>query len=106
MIGLTNNNLYDFLQTEIADHLELPDKFRCNLIEKENDHDFWEELSEYLDCFRICDICHKPMIEGYYMDGTHYCSEACLQKDYTKAEVAELCTDDSNEYYYSVWYEN
>ncbi len=101
MKELTNKDIYDFLQKEIAEHPEIPNQLRCTLTEKENDQKFWEELNEYLDCFRICDTCHKPMIEGYYMDGTHYCSEACLYKDYTEQEVKEFCTVDNGEYYYS-----
>lgn len=105
MKELKNKDILDFLKQEIAEHSEIPERFRCNLAEKENDADFWEDLSEYLDCFRICDVCHKPMIEGYYICDTHYCSENCAHTDYTDKEIEELCQD-SDENYYSVWYED
>lgn len=106
MKELTNKDVYDFLEEEIACHPKLSDKFGGNLKEHEGDDEFWEELSENLDCFTICDICGKPMIEGYIMNGSHYCSDACLHEDFSDEQIAELCTDDNDECYYTNWYED
>ena len=106
MKELTNKDTYDFLQAEIACHPELDERFRGELRLHENDDLFWEELNEKLDCFSICDVCGRPMIEGYIMCGSHYCSDTCLHEDYTKEQVEELCTDDNSECYYTNWYEN
>ncbi len=111
MKELTNKNIYEFLAAEIALHPELDDMFRCDLREQEHDEMFWEELLDEFsamgdDCFTICDVCGKPMIEGYVMGGSHYCSEACLHADYTEEEVVRLCADDNDECYYTTWYED
>lgn len=106
MKEFTNKDIYDFLTEEIACHPELSDKFGCNLKEHEGDDVFWEELSESLDCFTICDICGKPMIEGYIMNGSHYCSDTCLLEDFSDEQIAELCTEENDECYYTNWYED
>lgn len=106
MKDLKNKDIYNFLKDEIACHLELKEQFDCDLREQEDNELFWEELSEHLDCFTICDVCHKPMIVGYYMDGSHYCSDACVHQDYTSEEIERLCTNDNDDYYYTNWYEN
>lgn len=106
MKELTNKDVYDFLEEEIACHPKLSDKFGGNLKEHEGDNEFWEELSDNLDCFTICDICGKPMIEGYIMNGSHYCSDACLHEDFSDEQIAELCREDNDECYYTNWYED
>lgn len=106
MKDLSNKEIYNFLEQEIALHPEIPNKCKCNIQEKENDAYFWEELNGYLDCFRICDVCKKPMIEGYYLNGTHYCSDKCAHLDFTDEEIKDLCQDDNSDNYYSVWYED
>lgn len=37
---------------------------------------------------RVCDECGKIMVEGYCIDGgmEYYCSDACLNKNYTKEQ--------------------
>lgn len=106
MKELTNKDVYNFLQKEIALHPELEKHFGGLLLEHEDDEQFWEELSENLDCFRICDVCGKPMIEGYVMNGSHYCSEACLHTEYSDEEIQALCTENNDECYYTNWYED
>ena len=108
---LTNNDVFDFLAKEIAHYPELDEVFSCDLHEHEDDKPFWEELQCELEefesyCFTICDVCGKPMIEGYVMCGKHYCSDECLHTKYTQEEVDALCEDDNDECYYTVWYEN
>ena len=108
---LTNKDVYDFLQKEIACHPELIEQFGGDLVEHEGDEEFWEQLLEALEdigvyCFKICDACGKPMIEGYTMLGSHYCSETCLHEDYTDEQLEKLLTDDNTECYYTNWYED
>lgn len=63
---------------------------------------FWEQLGEHLDCFRVCDECGRPMIEGYVVDGgAVYCSEICLNK-----HISEYDFTDNGDTYYTVWYED
>lgn len=111
MKELTNKDVYDFLEKEITLHPDLDDMFTCNLREHENDEIFWEELLEEFEaldnyCFTICEKCGRPMIEGYTMQGSHYCSDACLHEDYTEEQIEQLCTEDNDECYYTVWYED
>ena len=65
-----------------------------------------ENLSEELDCFRICDECGKPMIEGYVVDGCNtYCSEDCLHKHITEDEFLSLFDNGNGDTYWTTWYE-
>lgn len=106
MKNLKNKDIYDFLKEEIACHPELKEQFYCDLKTQEDNVVFWEELSEHLDCFTICDVCHKPMITGYIMNGCHYCSDNCVHQDYTEEETESLCKNDNDECYYTNWYED
>ena len=36
---------------------------------------------------RCCKVCGKPMSDGYYCDDQFYCSDECLHKDHTQAEL-------------------
>lgn len=61
----------------------------------------------YMDCFRICDECGKPMIEGYVVDGCDaYCSDECLHKHLTDKEFDHLYNDGSGDTYWTTWYED
>lgn len=107
MKELNNDDVYDFLQREIACHVPLEEQFGGNLKNREFDHDFWEELSEHLDCFRICKICGEPMIVGYCIDGANtYCSDECLRHDYTVEEFEALYNNGEGNSYYTTWYED
>lgn len=106
-----NHYILEFLTKEIAFHTELPDMFRCDLKLHADDKLFWEELLNEFEklgvyCFTICDVCGRPMIEGYSMTGSHYCSDDCLHNDFTEEQVKNLCTDDNDEHYYTTWFEN
>lgn len=106
MKELTNKDTYTFISKELSFYSKLPQYTPEELKAKKNEEDFWVDLNEQLDCFTICDICGKPMIEGYIMNGSHYCSEACLYEDFTEEEATELMQDVNDECYYTVWYEN
>ena len=105
-MDFSNNNIYHFLKEEISFHSELKELLNCDLESQKDNAEFWEDLNEHLDCFTICDICSKPMIEGYVMNGTHYCSEDCLLTDYTNEEVNALCNNNNSDCYYTNWYED
>ena len=106
MKELTNADTYNFISKELTCHPELTQYSPEELKSHENDKKFWEKLWEDVDGFSICDHCGKPMLEGYSMDGTHYCSKNCVLEDYTKEELKELCGVANSEYYYTNWYED
>ena len=102
-----NNKVYDFLIEECKLTPGLWKKFGTGLMVHTTDAVFWEDLSEQLDCFRICDECGKPMIEGYVIDGCDtYCSEECLHEHVTDEEYNELYDDGSGDTYWTTWYED
>lgn len=39
-------------------------------------------LEELLpDNLRFCDVCGRPFTQGYRVEGAHYCSEECMDRD-------------------------
>lgn len=103
----TNEDVYIFLTEECQCILELWEKFGEGIISHTNDIDFWNLLSEHLDCFRICDECGKPMIVGYVVDGSDtYCSEECLHKHLTDEEYKKLYDNGDGDTYWTTWYED
>ena len=99
--------VYDFLIEECKLIPSLWNKFGKGLISHTTDVDFWEELGEQLDCFRICNECGRPMIEGYVIDGRDtYCSEECMHKHCSDEEFYELYDDGNGDTYWTSWYEN
>lgn len=96
---------YSFLSKEIAKHPEMHQWTSEELLAKETDYDFWDLLSEQLDCLRICDACHRPMIEGFCIDGgnEHYCSEDCLHRFYTDEEYLTMYNNGNGDSYWTVW---
>lgn len=104
----TNNDIYEFLHKEMTLAKVMPDMTIEELHAKENDPNFWENLSEILDCFRICDACHKPMIEGFCIDdgAEHYCSTDCLHTQITQEEYLELYDNSNGTSYFTNWYED
>lgn len=101
----TNSDIYEFLSEEAKHHSR--QLSTADLMARANDVAFWEELSETVDCFRICDHCHKPMIEGYCIDDgcEHYCSDDCLHNHYSDEEFDEMYADGDGTSYYTNWYE-
>ncbi len=103
----TNKIVYDFLTEECKLIPGLWGKFGTGIISHTTDVDFWEELSEQIDCFRVCYECGRPMIEGYVVDGCDtYCSEECLHKHITDEEFDELFDEGNGDTYWTTWYEN
>ena len=107
MINYTNTQVYVFLAEECKQHGLSMEQFASKIENKTDDSAFWELLSTKLDCFRVCDGCGKPIIEGYVVDDcTVYCSKKCLYDHVTQEEYEELCSDESENYYYTTWYED
>ena len=104
---MTNNDIYDFISKEIAKHSELQPVTKEELMKYENDFDYWDELTEHLDCLRICDECHRPMIEGFCIDDgrEHYCSEQCLHRFYSDKEYEAMYNQGKGNSYWTVWCE-
>ena len=103
----TNKDIFELLFHEIARHPEIQSITTGELKAHESDFDFWEELNEYLDCLRICDECHRPMIEGFCIDDgrEHYCSENCLHRQYSEEEYKAMYNDGEGNSYWTVWWE-
>ncbi len=103
----TNTDVYKFLAEECRQNDALWKAFGDGIVNHTTDEDFWESLSEELDCFRICDECGKPMIEGYVVDGCDtYCSDECLHKHLTNEEFKNLYDDGNGDTYWTTWYED
>ena len=106
-IEYNNNFVYEFLSVECKTIPGLWDEFKDGIITQTADVDFWEKLSEVLDCFRICDECGKPMIEGFVIEGCDtYCSEECLHKHISEEEYNNLYNNGNGESYWTTWYED
>ncbi len=101
------DNIYEFVSNEIAKHPQLQQWTPLELFAKESEADFWEELSEELECLRICDICYRPMIEGYCIDDgrSYYCSDDCLHHAYSDEEFQAMYNDGEGNSYWTVWWE-
>ena len=103
----TNKMVYEFLSMECKTILGLWDEFKNGIIAHTTDADFLERLSEVLDCFRICDECGKPMIEGLVIEGCDtYCSEECLHKHISEEVYNDLYDNGNGESYWTTWYED
>ena len=103
----TNNNVFEFLEKECQNNEELWDEFGAGILSQTTDVNFWNSLSEHLDCFRICDECGKPMIEGYVVDGCDaYCSDECLHKHLSDEEFASCYDNGEGDTYWTTWYED
>lgn len=103
----TNNDVFDFLEEECKHTPELWKEYGTGIISRVSDAVFWSSLSEHLDCFRVCDECGKPMIEGYVVDGCDtYCSDECLHKHITDEEYEELYNNGNGDTYWTTWYED
>ena len=107
IIEYTNDNVYDFLSEECHHKPELWNVYGRGILSHAADVDFWDSLSEHLDCFRVCDECGKPMIEGFVVDGCEtYCSEECLHKHITEEDFNVLYNDGNGDTYWTTWYED
>lgn len=104
---IDNSNVYEFLAEECRQDVELWTEFGEGVFSHTIDDEFWELLSEKLDCFRICEECGRPMIEGYVIDGCNtYCSDDCLHKHVSEDEYKELYNNGEGETYWTTWHED
>lgn len=59
---------------------------------------------------RTCNCCGKePLYEGFVIGGgeEYYCSDECLNKEYTPEEIEELeLGEDDSESYWTEWTED
>lgn len=86
----------------LADAFDLEHKEAVSILvewmQSYNPNDYKE-----IESVLVCDICGKPMKEGYYIMGTYYCSPECLHKDYSDEEYTKLY--DADEAYWTEWEE-
>jgi len=103
----TNNDVYAFLAEECRCYPLLWKEYGDRISAEEGDASVWEALSERMDCFRVCDECGKPMIEGYVVDGCEtYCSTECLNKHMSLDEFQAQYNQGEGDTYYTTWYED
>ena len=103
----TNDNVYEFLAEECRQDADLWAEFREGILSHTKDENFWELLSEQLDCFRICEECGTPMIEGYVVNGcATYCSQECLHKHISDEDYYSQDNDGEGDTYWTTWYED
>ena len=103
----SNTMVYEFLIKECKTMPELWEEFGAGLTEHTSDVDFWNRLSEELDCFRVCSECGKPMIEGFVIDGCDtYCSEECLHKHMSEEDYNGSYNNGDGDTYWTTWYED
>lgn len=103
----SNTMVYEFLIKECKTMPELWEEFGAGLTEHTTDVDFWDRLSEELDCFRVCNECGKPMIEGFVVDGCDtYCSEECMYKHISEEDYREAYNNGDGDTYWTTWYED
>ena len=106
-IEYNNSMVYEFLVKECQSIPELEGEFVAKLKTHTCDADFFVKLSEELDCFRICDECGEPMIEGFVVDGCcTYCSEECLHKHISKEDFNNSYNNGNGDTSWTTWYEN
>ena len=102
-----NKIVYDFLIEECKQSPGLWDEFEKGLMSHTSDAEFWEKLCDKLDCFRVCEECGRPMIEGYVVDGCEtFCSDECLHKHLSDEEFNELYDDGDGDTFWTTWYED
>ena len=103
----TNEDVFEFLADECRFKPNLWAEFGVGILSRIGNVDFWDSLSEHLDCFRVCDECGRPMIEGYVVNGCDtYCSDECLHKHLTDEEFNNLYDDGNGDTYWTTWYED
>lgn len=103
----TNADTYDFISKELTYHPELPQYSAEELAARKDDRVLWDELEDKLDCFRICDACGEPMLDGFVVQGAnHYCSEDCLHTVMTEEEYMKEHEECDSDTFWTTWFDN
>lgn len=107
MKELTNIETYKFISEELTYHPELSQFSAKELAARKDDKKFWYDLMDELDCFRICDVCGEPMLDGFLVRGdNHYCSEKCLHTVMTEEEYLNDCEEYGPPTMWTTWFDN
>jgi len=78
-------------ETFLAEKYERTEEYKKNRL----------EATKCLKEVRKCDVCGAYMMEGFYDNGSNYCSKGCLHKHHTDDEWKELYNSDSDSYYWA-----
>jgi len=98
---------YEFISEELTYYPDLPQYSAEELAEHKDDKELWDKLEEELDCFRICDACGAPMLDGFLVYGAdHYCSGECLHTVMTEEEYEKEYEEYDSGTFWTTWYEN
>lgn len=54
---------------------------------------------------RKCNVCAKPMMEGFVIDGgaAYYCSKPCLHDDFNEQDWNDMYADGTGDSYWTTW---
>ena len=104
----SNAEAYNFISEELTFYPELPQYSVEELASRKGDKEFWNDLEDKLDCFRMCDACGKPMLDGFIIGGgeAYYCSEECLHTVMTDEEYMELYEELGSDTFWTTWWDN
>jgi len=107
MIEPSNADAYNFISEELTYYPELPQYSAEELAACKGDKEFWDDLEDKLDCFRMCDACGEPMLDGFLVGGDdHYCSDDCLHTVMTDEEYMEQYEEYGIDTFWTTWWDN
>lgn len=88
---------YEQLCDELKNYIE-----RRNIVHDELGQDLLKLINNHP---RVCNICSKPMDEGYCIENgmEYYCSDECLHEVYDDEEWQLMYEDGNGDSYWSEW---
>ena len=88
---------YTQLCAELSNYIE-----RRNIVHDELGQDLLKIINNHP---RLCNICSKPMDEGYCIENgmEYYCSDECLHEVYDDDEWQLMYEDGNGDSYWSEW---
>ena len=104
----SNADVYDFLSEELTYHPELHQYSAEELATHKGDKEFWYELEDKLDCFRMCNACGEPMLDGFLIGGgeAYFCSEECRRTVMSDEEYMEQYEELGSDTFWTTWWDN
>ena len=105
----SNADVYNFLSEELTYHPELRQYSAEELATHKSDKELWDELEDKLDCFRVCDACGEPMLDGFLIGGgeAYFCSEECRRTQMSDEEYMRQYEDEYGyDTFWTTWWDN
>lgn len=99
IIDMETKYLWEYKQlcAELTNYIE-----RRNIVHDELGQDLLKIINNHP---RLCNICSKPMDEGYCIENgmEYYCSDECLHEVYDDEEWQLMYEDGNGDSYWSEW---